>query len=249
MKIALGTDHAGYQYKERIKDYLIKEGHEVEDFGTHSEDPVDYPLYIRPAAEAVARGTCDRGIVLGGSGNGEAMAANRVLGVRCALCWNLESAELARRHNNANVLSLGARMIPLDLALEIVHTWLETGFDQGRHLRRIQLLDGVQGTAVNAENSRSKVAPKNDKGPESHDDASVSGYDVIISFGYILYSEGKKFIELRVEPGMKHPTIVQVPSESRWEEELPDWCRGRRDEILARIKTKCVHLECEWREY
>ncbi len=107
MKISLGTDHAGFRYKEKVKQLLQSFGHEVKDFGTFSEDPVDYPLFIRPAAEAVARGECERGIVFGGSGNGEAMAANKVRGVRCALCWNEESARLSRQHNDANVLSLG----------------------------------------------------------------------------------------------------------------------------------------------
>jgi ribose 5-phosphate isomerase B len=141
MKIAIGSDHAGYRYKEEIKRFLSGEGHEVEDFGTHSEESVDYPLFIRPAAEAVAAGTCERGIVLGGSGNGEAMAANRLRGIRCALCWNTESARLARLHNDANMISLGERMMPLETALEIVRTWLETPFEGGRHIRRIQLLD------------------------------------------------------------------------------------------------------------
>jgi ribose 5-phosphate isomerase B len=141
MKIAIGSDHAGYRYKEEIKRFLAGQGHEVEDFGTRSEEPVDYPLFIRPAAEAVAAGTCERGIVLGGSGNGEAMAANRLRGIRCALCWNEESARLARRHNDANMISLGERMLPLDTALEIVRIWLETPFEGGRHVRRIELLD------------------------------------------------------------------------------------------------------------
>jgi ribose 5-phosphate isomerase B len=141
MKIALGSDHAGYRYKEEIKRWLTERGHEVQDCGTHSEDPVDYPLFIRPAAEAVAAGTAERAIVLGGSGNGEAMAANRIKGVRCALCWNEETARLGRQHNDANALSIGQRMIPLETALEIVRIWLETPFEGGRHLRRIQLLD------------------------------------------------------------------------------------------------------------
>ena len=141
MKIAIGSDHAGFKYKEKIKQFLGALGHEVIDFGTDSEEPVDYPLFIRPVAEAVARGDAERGVVLGGSGNGEAMAANRVKGVRCALCWNEESARLGRQHNDANVLSLGQRMLSEELALRIVRVWLETGFDGGRHLRRIQLLD------------------------------------------------------------------------------------------------------------
>jgi len=141
MKIAIGSDHAGYRYKEEIKRFLTGLGHEVEDFGTCSTESVDYPLFIRPAAEAVAAGSCERGIVLGGSGNGEAMAANRLRGIRCALCWNEESARLARLHNDANMISLGERMMPLDLALEIVRIWLETPFEGGRHIRRIELLD------------------------------------------------------------------------------------------------------------
>jgi ribose 5-phosphate isomerase B len=141
MKIAIGSDHAGFQYKEKIKQLLGGLGHVVEDFGTDSEKPVDYPLFIRPVALAVARGAAERGIVLGGSGNGEAMAANRVKGVRCALCWNVESARLARQHNDANMLSLGQRLISEETALEIVRTWLETPFEGGRHLHRIQLLD------------------------------------------------------------------------------------------------------------
>jgi len=141
MKIAIGSDHAGYRYKEEIKRFLTGQGHDVQDFGTHSEESVDYPLFIRPAAEAVAAGTCERGIVLGGSGNGEAMAANRLRGIRCALCWNAESARLARLHNDANMISLGERMMPLETALEIVRIWLETPFEGGRHVRRIQLLD------------------------------------------------------------------------------------------------------------
>ena len=210
MKIAIGSDHAGFKYKEKIKEYLLKLGHDVKDFGTNSDAPVDYPVYIRPTAEAVARGECERGIVLGGSGNGEAIVANRVKGVRCALCWNvesaklghdvkdfgtnsdapvdypvyirptaeavargecergivlggsgngeaivanrvkgvrcalcwnLESARLGRQHNNANVISIGERMVTIEMALEIVKTWLDTPFEGGRHQKRIDLID------------------------------------------------------------------------------------------------------------
>jgi ribose 5-phosphate isomerase B len=141
MKIAIGSDHAGFRYKEAIKELLQNLRHEVTDFGTHSEEPVDYPLFIRPVAEAVARGEFERGIVLGGSGNGEAITANRVRGIRCALCWNIESAKLARQHNNANVLSLGERMMTLETALKIVHVWLDTPFEGGRHQWRIDLID------------------------------------------------------------------------------------------------------------
>ena len=141
MKIAIGSDHAGFRYKEAIKRLLNELGHAVDDFGTDSEELVDYPLFIRPVALAVARGEADRGVVLGGSGNGEAMVANRVRGVRCALCWNIKAARLARQHNDANMISIGQRMITEEVALEIVRTWLETPFEGGRHLRRIQLID------------------------------------------------------------------------------------------------------------
>jgi len=141
MKIGIGSDHAGFRYKEKIKEYLAELAHEVTDVGTNSEVPVDYPLFIRPVALAVAGGEVERGVVFGGSGNGEAMAANRVKGVRCALCWNSESARLARQHNDANMISLGQRLITEEVALEIVRVWLATPFEGGRHLRRIQLLD------------------------------------------------------------------------------------------------------------
>lgn len=141
MRIALASDHAGFRYKEMLEEMLSAAGHEVEDLGTHSEEPVDYPRTIRPLAEAVARGDFDRGIVLGGSGNGEAMAANRVRGVRCSLCWSEESARLARAHNDANVLSLGERLLAPEETRAIVGIWLETPFDGGRHARRIAQLD------------------------------------------------------------------------------------------------------------
>ena len=141
LRIAIASDHAGYQYKERIKAFLLSQGYQVRDFGTDSEESVDYPLFIRPAAEAVARGTCDQGIVLGGSGNGEAMVANKVPSIRCAVCWNRDTARLAREHNDANVISLGQRMISLDTALEIVQVWLSATFEGGRHARRIQQIE------------------------------------------------------------------------------------------------------------
>jgi ribose 5-phosphate isomerase B len=141
MKIAIGSDHAGFRYKQEIIAHLRAAGHQVADFGTDSPEPVDYPVFIRPVAEAVAAGDCERGIVLGGSGNGEAMAANRVRGVRCGLGWNAESARLTRMHNDANVLSLGERMMDLATALEIVDIFLSTPFEGGRHLARIHQLD------------------------------------------------------------------------------------------------------------
>lgn len=141
MRIAIGSDHAGFDYKGRIQRFLAGLGHEVKDFGTHSDASVDYPDFIRPVAEAVACGEFERGIVLGGSGNGEAMAANRVKGIRCGLAWDLNSARLSRQHNDANVLSLGQRMMTPEAALDIVRTWLETPFEGGRHVARIRKLD------------------------------------------------------------------------------------------------------------
>jgi ribose 5-phosphate isomerase B len=141
MKIAIGSDHAGFDYKEKIKELLVALGHEIKDFGTHSSESVDYPVFIRPTAEAVARGEFERGIVLGGSGNGEAIVANKVKGIRCGLCWNVESAKLNRQHNDANMLSLGQRMMPLETALEIVKVWLTTPFEGGRHVKRVQQIE------------------------------------------------------------------------------------------------------------
>ncbi len=138
---ALGTDHAGFLYKEAIKSFLLAEGYEVKDFGTFSEESVDYPTFVKPAARAVSEGICKLGIVLGGSGNGEAMAANKIPGVRCALCWNEESARKAKEHNDANMLSLGQRMISEETAINIVKEWLAADFEGGRHVGRINMLD------------------------------------------------------------------------------------------------------------
>ena len=141
MRIAIGSDHAGFKYKTRIKQFLTEAGHEVVDLGTDSEAPVDYPKFIRPVAEAVAAGKVERGIVFGGSGNGEAMVANRVHGVRCALCWNEMTARFGRMHNDANCLSLGERTISIEMALSIVQIWLDTPFEGGRHAKRIEMID------------------------------------------------------------------------------------------------------------
>ena len=141
LKISLGCDHAGFAYKESIKLLLQNKGIETKDFGTFTEESVDYPDFVRPAAEAVAEGLCDLGIVLGGSWNGEAISANKVKGVRCALCWSEETAQLAKEHNNANVISIGQRQISEEMALSIVKIWLESKFEGGRHLKRIQKLD------------------------------------------------------------------------------------------------------------
>jgi ribose 5-phosphate isomerase B len=139
--IAIGSDHAGFAYKEKIKAMLLADGYTVRDCGTNSETPCDYPDFIRPVALAVARGEVERGIVLGGSGNGEAIVANRIKGVRCGLCWNEQVAIWSRSHNDANCLSIGQRTITEEEALKIVRIWLDTPFEGGRHLARIQKID------------------------------------------------------------------------------------------------------------
>jgi ribose 5-phosphate isomerase B len=141
MRIAIAADHAGFRHKTMLARHLADKGHDVVDFGTASTESVDYPDFVHPAADAVARGECERGIVLGGSGNGEAMAANRHRGVRCALCWSEESALLARSHNDANMIAMGERLIDADLAVRIVDVWLTTPFEGGRHVARLRKLD------------------------------------------------------------------------------------------------------------
>lgn len=141
MKVGVGSDHAGYRYKQAILEHLRNLGHEAVDYGTHSPESTDYPLFVRPVAVDVAQGTLDRGIVLGGSGNGEAMVSNRVPGIRCGVAWNEESARLTRQHNDANMLSLGERMMTLETALRLVEIFLEEPFEGGRHVRRIELID------------------------------------------------------------------------------------------------------------
>ena len=142
LRIALASDHAGVAYKDRLLAWLAARGHVALDFGTEGTEPVDYPRFVRPAAEAVAEGRVDRAIVLGGSGNGEAMVANRVRGVRCALCWSVEAARLARAHNDANALALGERLLDWSLVEAIVQAWLDTPFEGGRHARRVAMIDG-----------------------------------------------------------------------------------------------------------
>ena len=143
-KIALGTDHAGYKMKEVVKAHLNKKGYDVIDFGTDSEEAVDYPDYCRPVAESVAKGNCDYGIVFGGSGNGEAMVANKVVGIRCGVCWNVESARLTKEHNNANVIAIGGRLVSEKEGIEIVDAWLHAEFQDGRHQKRIDKIEQVQ---------------------------------------------------------------------------------------------------------
>ena len=140
-KIALGTDHAGFRMKEAIKAHLQTIGYEVLDFGTDSEESTAYPDFCRPAAECVANKEADLGIVFGGSGNGEAMVANKVKGIRCGVCWNIESARLTKEHNNANVISIGGRMVSELEGKAIVDAWLNADYEGGRHQRRIDKLE------------------------------------------------------------------------------------------------------------
>ncbi len=144
MKFAIASDHAGFEYKSLLIKHLRGMGYDVRDFGTYSDESTDYPDWIRPAALAVARGDADQGIVLGGSGNGEAMVANRIPGIRCAVCWSEETAALASAHNNANMISLGQRLISPAMAITIVDTWLATPFENARHTQRIEKIDAPQ---------------------------------------------------------------------------------------------------------
>ena len=142
LTVSIGTDHAGFPLKAPICKLLRERGCEVLDFGCNSDASCDYPDYIRPAAEAVAEGKADYGIVLGGSGNGEAIVANKVKGVRCGLCWDEWSAQMTKEHNNANCISIGARPVSEALALKIVSIWLDSAFEGGRHQRRIDKIEG-----------------------------------------------------------------------------------------------------------
>lgn len=144
MRIAMGSDHAGFLLKEDVKAFLSDEGHDVTDFGTDSELPVDYPLFIAAAAHAVGNGECERAIVMGGSGQGEQIAANKVHGVRAALCHDVFLAELSRRHNDANVLSMGGRVVAPAYAREIARVWLATGFEGGRHSPRLEQIASIE---------------------------------------------------------------------------------------------------------
>ena len=141
MKIVIGCDHAGFPLKEEVKQKLLNEGHEIIDVGCDSTESVDYPIYGRAVGEAVAKGEAERGIAICGSGIGISIACNKVKGIRCALCTSVEMAEMCRRHNNANVIAMGARMIEKELAFQMVDTWLTTEFEGGKHLRRINMLE------------------------------------------------------------------------------------------------------------
>lgn len=144
MRIAIGSDHAGFPLKRAVADHLTERGHEVDDLGTDSTDPVDYPSYCAAVGRAVAAGRAQLGVVLGGSGQGEAMAANKVHGVRAALCHDELTARLGRQHNDANVLSLGGRLLGETLALAIVDAFLGSTFDGGRHVARVEQLADIE---------------------------------------------------------------------------------------------------------
>ena len=143
MKIALAADHGGFELKEKVKVYLQEKGHDALDLGCHTDESVDYPGYGKACGEAVMRGDAERGIVVCGTGIGISIAANKVKGIRCALCTNPFMAEMSRKHNNANMLALGGRILEHDFALGIVDVWLATEFEGGRHQRRVDLLDSM----------------------------------------------------------------------------------------------------------
>ena len=143
MKIVVGSDHAAYELKEAIKEKLIGEGHEVIDVGCDSTESVDYPKYGHAVGRAVASGEAERGIAVCGSGIGISIACNKVPGIRAALCTSVEMAEMCRRHNNANVVCMGARMISQELAFDIIDTWMTTDFEGGKHLRRINEIEDL----------------------------------------------------------------------------------------------------------
>lgn len=140
-RIAIASDHAGFDLKDFLATHLRDAGYMVQNFGTNSDEAVDYPDFIRPAAESVRDGRNDLAVVLGGSGNGEAIVANKVKGIRCAVCWNAQSARLAKEHNNANVIAIGARLISAHTAVEILDAWLNAAFKGGRHQRRIEAIE------------------------------------------------------------------------------------------------------------
>lgn len=141
--IALASDHAGFILKEKVKKYLIDNNYDILDLGTNSEDPVDYPEYAHKAAHAVAEGQCEKGIVCCGSGIGMSIAANKVKGIRCALIHDVYTAEMCKKHNNANMIAMGARVVDHDEALKMVEIWMSTQFEEGRHQRRIDQIEEI----------------------------------------------------------------------------------------------------------
>lgn len=141
MKLAIASDHAGFELKEKVREYLESDGHKVEDFGCYEAESCDYPDYAQKLCEAVLGNICERGVLICGTGLGMSYTANRYDGIRAALCLNTYMAEMARAHNDANVLVLGARILDASAARDIVRVWLDTPFEGGRHLRRIQKID------------------------------------------------------------------------------------------------------------
>jgi hypothetical protein len=178
------------------------------------------------------------------------MVANKIRGIRCALCWNTETARLAREHNDANVLSLGARMISEKEALDIVDTWLTTAFAGGRHLQRIQQIRDIE-TALLEKRPPKKGTPSAAQAPHPKSSAKTpsENYDVLIAFRYVKYFERDHDLELQIDPGLKQPSVIHVPSPERWRSEMPDWARDRRELILERLRSKCSHMQLDWKEY
>lgn len=158
MRIAVGADHAGFTLKEHLKAVLIGLGHQVEDLGTYGPDPVDYPPIVAAVARAVAAGRADRGLVLGGTGQGEQIAANKIPGIRAALCHDLYTARLSREHNDANVLAMGGRIVAPPLAEEILKVWLQTAFEGGRHQRRLEQIAALEREHAGSAAERPRVA-------------------------------------------------------------------------------------------
>lgn len=233
MRIGLGAERAGTAYEKEIRTLLESLGHEAVAYARDAQRlPNDAPV-ARRIAMAVAQGRVVRGIVVGATGNSEAMAANRIRGVRCAVCWSREAASLARRLDDANMLALGVRSTSLEAALDIVRVWLEAPFEGGEHVERIRRMDPPGPPARGAPPSAPKPAPNR---------TARAAYDVLVSFRYILYSEGSRILDFQLDPGLKGPSIIHVPSPERWKQDMPAWAQGRREEILKRVRSKCSHL-------
>jgi ribose 5-phosphate isomerase B len=156
VRVAIGSDHAGFRLKEKLEQFVKELGHEVDDLGTQDQEPTDYPPICAAVARAVRDGRADRGIVVGGSGQGEQIAANKVRGIRAALCNDLFTARLSRAHNDANVLSIGARIVAPALAREVVALWLDSPFEGGRHLRRVQQIAEIESEEAAGEGAKTK---------------------------------------------------------------------------------------------
>lgn len=240
MKIAIGSDGTGFEYKKRIIENLEKKGHTLEDFGTYSADEVDYPLFVRPVTAAVSGGTSDRGIFLGDTGIGAVIASNRQKGVRCVLCPDSSTALVSRTRYDTNMISIASPIADIEKAFEIISVWLDAPFEGGRYKKRVDMIDSEAAfiKAKEASDKKGNLA----KGAREE-------YDLLIAFRYLKYIEGNNSFELSVDPGLKTPSIVYIPSKEKWNSEIPAWAHNRREEILDRIKAKCNHMEMEWRDY